>query len=144
MTIEEIDAMPAGREMDAAVGRVMGVEPKSAWVATTDKDLIGKANIGKAPPKECADWLAHQHSQGLMLNCVSVNLESWPEYSTNWFYAGQVAEWLRKEFGGFNLEAGFTEWRCMNRSVRNYGYGATPQLAICRAALLAHHIGSVN
>ena len=62
-------------------------------------------------------------------------------YSTQMTSAWRVVERVREEYGTFTLA-----WDCMDDGSEWYchigqsAYGETPELAICRAALLAYYV----
>ena len=118
MTREEIERMPAGREMDRLIAeKVMG------W---------------KSDGSHSSDGLPIYHTY--QNGSRDVWLRDWKP-SSDIAAAWQVAEKLRNEWGSFDLRAGL-QWFCWS-DVDNRIAGEvvaasadTASLAICRAALI--------
>lgn len=139
MTPEEMDNMPAGREMDALVAeKVMG------W-----KWFIGVANLGAGPkyryldepnvwnpPRVEWDGKTEMAARGLYDDESHL-----PCYSTAISHAWQVVEKLLADDIQLNLAHDGDTWtvgeKYWNGEWDNPAYGETAPLAIARAALKA-------
>ena len=126
MTPDQILAMPAGPKMDKLLA-----EAVMQWYR--DSNGSWRTSNGSHPPgKPC--WI-----EGYRQDLHGFNWHpSWSP-SQNMTDAWQVAIWLREYFGSFSLLAGLG-WHCWGGVLQpeQYGSGDTPELAICRAALLVH------
>ena len=142
MTREEIERMPAGREMDVAVGHMLGVKPPVRWLVVDKVD--GGSFIGFDYQREATDYLAEamrERPNGIMAQRGKVQpWEMWARYSVDIAAAWQVFEWLkarRAEQGG-GIVFGWTS----AGHVIATGFACddvvepTAPLVICRAALL--------
>lgn len=99
MTREQIAAMPAGAELDAAVGRAMGVTPGTIWIVTADGGKSARASVDERhgpwySEQELRSWLAREQSQGLHRECEISTWEKWPRYSTDVRAAVELIEKL--------------------------------------------------
>ena len=115
LTVEIIQDMPAGREMDEWVALLI-----FGWKRG---DQAAGEGVWRRPTDDSR--YASGFKDALLL----------PPHSTDIAAAWLVADWLRKHHGQFSLQAGI-DWHCMADVLKPWGSGATPMEAICRAALL--------
>ena len=153
MTREEVEALPAGREMDIAIGTMLGHKPVPYWLII-DKygDAIHKYDDPMPAEFDCkakADaYFDSQERDGLMMASSKVTRYGrWPAYSTDiaaaWklvahFEAGNAEIDLKKyhDAAGPSWEAAINGFGVGGCAEYCYAYAETAPLAICRAALL--------
>jgi len=150
MTHDEIEVMPAGRELDAMIAEeLIGWK----WYSRKSHDLSFLV-----PPDAAPEWLekwcnpSHRQAERFedwdAMQSFGSKYHRLPRYSTDIAAAWTVAEamheagyWLRLQSPfepGSSWRAGFTVHGCSGFNGRpDHEAGAdTPALAICRAALL--------
>jgi hypothetical protein len=130
MTPDEVGALPAGPELDALVAERVFLLARVVRARGSD----ATRPVWTDNPAICdGAWTTGE-------------LERYgapAPYSTDIAAAWEVARWLRERWWGFTLAAGL-EWHCYADEAAKsgtwgggaWGSGLTPELAICRAALL--------
>jgi hypothetical protein len=138
LTAEAIDAMSAGRGMDALMaGRVMSYE----WLDEVRERHFDPAGFG---PTRWAGWVVPGTKNPVfdMMWRYETGLQQ-PEYSTDIAAAWQVVEYLKDKQGWFVLQyrQWDKDWYCgffpPNPPHNTDVIAGTMPLAICRAALKA-------
>lgn len=149
MTREEIKQMPAGREMDIAIGHLLDVKPPIRWLVV-DK-IEGGAFIGFDCKTGANNYLAEarrERPNGMIAQKGEVQpWEVWPRYSADIAAAWRVVEHLRASgwasaHTDLTVDSGQDWWSWHFTSTVPPGnasvsaQASTPVHAICRAALL--------
>jgi len=138
MKAEDIENMPAGRELDAIITeRVMGwIWCVWVYTYTTPPYPYGQRFRFLGEPDRYANWLEKWDGKEEMPNYSQSEEYEWPEYSTDIAAAWQVVE----KFPGVTIQHNpdTNRWHVYLRKVEGgYADADTAPLAICRAALLA-------
>jgi hypothetical protein len=150
LTHEQIDAMEAGREMDALVAElVMG------WTEIHKHDEMGWSGIGPNGPSNNSWRTLPSTMKSISKNVCTFKMEKWPyanvrKYSTDIAAAWQVVERFDRRLVDIDIRsdtqddgelwgAGFIEYFEEGEGFKAIGSAAadTAPLAICRAALKA-------
>lgn len=145
MTIEEIQHLRPGKDMDRAVGLAIGAEPKITHIVTSDGGESARAMADARDGPwydlwQLKNWLAVEQENGLHLECTLGRWESWPKYSTDTGEAFNAARHMwrhRRELLSLSYKGGSMEWIAEFRRCRQFGVGRTEAIAICRAVLMA-------
>jgi len=141
MTHDEIDTLPAGRELDALVAEKV-MRMAVTWVEFLDayrwKDENGREYekgdpgyvvLGKAPVEIMEEeQILYSEYDGE----PHVRLNTIPHYSTDIAAAWEVVGWLLANGHHLEIEDG---WSCVILTANICGTGETAPEAICRAAL---------
>lgn len=163
MTRDEALKLDAGPELDAVVGKAVGITPLKIHRVWKD----GGGNRSSTSQRDCPhdfpsvemlrDYLERNQRQGLMQGYVIIEEDEWPEFSTDIAAAWQVVEKMHAD--GWTIDVRVCSidagGGCRCTIICNYGpcerhghtehtfhgasnvRGDTAPLAICRAALKA-------
>lgn len=145
--------LPPGLDLDAAVGRALGLEPRIEWGASRDGGesfILTTASWGAVRSKaDLETWVEEQnrdHPESITAGCEILKIECWSAFSTE----DDAAMWAAKRLVERGLRPSVfhdTTWGCAIRRLGSDGVTCemcqidedpdSPALAISRAIMRA-------